>query len=271
MIVWSSWPARAAWLSRRIGWWMAVNMAGNCLWLLCFLYGWGRLWLSVAVIFLLILAPLGVVHRKLEVGNLARRITFAELVLGHVMVGVYMGWVSVASIVNVAIALTPENSIATLGWEADKWAAVILTVAFCLGTFLCLRHKDFAYAGTLAWALIAISKQQASPDYPGGPLAQNMAFGYGVALAAMGGAVLAVRTFLWWSGRTPPFLRPGQDTEDGVEGEQQAPGVEAVVGGKGGVRTGEVVTTLDWAPSKLTKDARLLQGGAGRSFDADAR
>jgi hypothetical protein len=134
-----------------------------------------------------------------------------------------MGWISVASIVNVSTALTPTNGVGDLGWEPGKWAVVMMCVATGLGVLMLALHKDAAYAATLAWALIAIGKQQAEPSpFPGGNLAANAATALGAILAALSGLMVALRVYWWWCGKTPAFAPPGAEGE--AEGSSRGTG-----------------------------------------------
>jgi hypothetical protein len=71
-------------------------------------------------------------------------------------ISIYLGWISVATIVNVAIALT------AIGWQGGGispsiWTAILIIVATGLGAIVCAKHQDFAFTAVTIWALVAIA------------------------------------------------------------------------------------------------------------------
>ena len=69
---------------------------------------------------------------------------------------IYFGWISVATIVNVAIALF------SLGWTGgflspQVWTMALMVVAMGLGMVAVWKHRDLAFSGVLIWALVAIA------------------------------------------------------------------------------------------------------------------
>ncbi|MFD0960034.1 tryptophan-rich sensory protein [Paenibacillus chungangensis] len=76
---------------------------------------------------------------------------------------IYLGWICVASIVNVAVALS-ANGWKGFGLSDTTWAVLMLCVAALLALVLGLRHRDVAIMLVFVWALVAIGvKQQAYP------------------------------------------------------------------------------------------------------------
>ncbi|MEA5571237.1 tryptophan-rich sensory protein [Calothrix sp. UHCC 0171] len=68
-------------------------------------------------------------------------------------ISIYLGWISVATIVNVACGLY------SLGWNngATVWAIVMVVVASIVGFLMTFRCQDTAYTWVTVWALIAIA------------------------------------------------------------------------------------------------------------------
>jgi hypothetical protein len=69
--------------------------------------------------------------------------------------GLYMGWLSVATIANFSILFT------SVGWRGEAlgestWTILILTVAFILGILVSFKFKDIIYPIVLSWAFVAI-------------------------------------------------------------------------------------------------------------------
>jgi hypothetical protein len=71
-------------------------------------------------------------------------------------VSLYLGWISVATIVNGAIALY------WLQWDGfgidgSIWTAIILGIGVILGIYMANRRKDRVFAGVFLWAFVAIA------------------------------------------------------------------------------------------------------------------
>ncbi|MCW5952053.1 MAG: hypothetical protein KIT69_07330, partial [Propionibacteriaceae bacterium] len=97
-VIWQ-WRALDSPRAPRIAWLAAASMLLNALWLGVTQIGW--LWPSVVVILALALV-LGVLVRRLGEGPPASRI---EAVVVDGTFGVYLGWVSVASVANITAVL----------------------------------------------------------------------------------------------------------------------------------------------------------------------
>ncbi|CAH1001636.1 hypothetical protein LEM8419_02541 [Neolewinella maritima] len=74
----------------------------------------------------------------------------------------YLGWISAATVISASLALDQLG----VTFEADTAvyiATALVGVLTALGTYLALR-ADIVYAGTVAWALVAVAiKQQDAP------------------------------------------------------------------------------------------------------------
>jgi hypothetical protein len=234
-------PSRREW-TRKLGLAFGVNSVGNGFWLVAFANEWGGIWVSVAVIFSLILLPLVYLYLKLDVGvreaspfagllslvrgggggggvttstittsPKRRNITWQELVFAHTFVSVYMGWVTVACVANVSIALTPKNAGATPpplgGISPSAWSIAMQITAATLALLALLTRLDAAYAGPIAWALIAISKQQSSVDWPGNGDVVACAQTLGWTLVGLCAAAALWRVWLWKGARATQFAK----------------------------------------------------------------
>jgi hypothetical protein len=264
-------PSRSAWTERVTGrpalFSFLLNSLGNAFWLVTFAAEWGSMWVSVAVIFLFILAPLVALYLRLDIGVPApyrplslllpgkassssssslsapsapsaspRAITWAEFVFAHTFVSVYMGWVCVASIANTSIALTPRGAGASggpglAGLSPSAWSVAMQVVAFALGLVVLATRLDAAFVAPIAWALLAIAAQQSSPDWPGDSSVVVTARTLGWTLAVLGGLAAGWRVVLWRQGRTA-FARDGPLAE-GLEEGGVGKGVEGLAGAGG--------------------------------------
>jgi hypothetical protein len=191
-VVWQWLPANAASpRARRIGWLSALSMALNGLWLL--VVQAGALWLSVIVIVALAVT-LGELMRRL--GN-PRATGAGEKLLVDGTFGLYLGWVSVATLANVTATLVASG--VDPGPEVAEYLAVaVLAVGAVLGVVLArVLDGRIGVAVAMSWGLfwIAVGRLTGQPS-------SDLA---GVT-AAIAAAVVVVATALVLFGR--PARRP---------------------------------------------------------------
>jgi len=104
-----------------------------------------------------LLATLIGVYLRLDIGRAA--VSLKEMVLVHMPFSVYLGWISIATIANVSVALT------AVGWDGGgiepvTWAVVIICVALLLSLAMLVTRKDIAYSFVVVWALVGILEKQ---------------------------------------------------------------------------------------------------------------
>jgi hypothetical protein len=109
-------------------------------------------WLSV-VAMLAILVPLIGVYWQLKIGERVSR-EFKWLV--HVPFSIYLGWISVATIVNVASALYIS------GWDgwgigAVGWTVIMLLIGAAIASVVAIQRADIAFTLVFIWAYAAIA------------------------------------------------------------------------------------------------------------------
>lgn len=159
-VVWQWLPANAASpRARRIGWLSAVSMALNGTWLLVTQFG--ALWLSVLVI-LTLAVTLGELVRRL---GAPRHAGAAERIVLDAAFGLYLGWVSVATLANVTAALV-GSGLDPGGEVAEVWAVGVLALGAVLGVVLATRLGGrISVAGAMAWGLawIAVGRFAGQP------------------------------------------------------------------------------------------------------------
>lgn len=83
--------------------------------------------------------------------------------VGKPTISVYLGWISVATIVNIASALYISR---WDGWGigAQEWTAIVLVVGGIIGGLVALQRADIAFTLVFIWAYVAIAiRQAASP------------------------------------------------------------------------------------------------------------
>ena len=144
--VWQALPRqRAAARQRAVGWWVALTMVLNGLWLVTAQFG--TLALTVLMIFVLA-AALSVTFQR-TVAVPAESVVDAVLIDGTT--GLHLGWVTLASVANTAAWLTASG----FDVEApDAWGVAVLVVVAVIGvTFAVLSSGRFAPGLAIAWGL----------------------------------------------------------------------------------------------------------------------
>ena len=78
-----------------------------------------------------------------------------SVALAKINFGVYLGWISVATIANLSAQLSGK---AQTDWgQTDVlWTWIVMATAVALAIFLLMRFKSFAYALVIAWAFYGI-------------------------------------------------------------------------------------------------------------------
>jgi benzodiazapine receptor len=126
----------------------------NVLWL--FLWHYELITFSVVLMFAL-LATLIAIYLRLDIGR--ADVSLVEKICVHLPFSVYLGWITVASIANVAVALT------AVGWDGGgidplTWAVLVIVVALLITLAVIATRKDAAYGLVIVWALAGIMVKQ---------------------------------------------------------------------------------------------------------------
>lgn len=138
---------------RAVGPWFLVSSLANIAWIL--LWHYGQIALSV-VAMLAILGSLIAIYTRIGVGR--GRPSLVERLCLLLPFGLYLGWIAVATVVNVAVFLQDAG---WDGWGVSTvtWAAVMTAVAGLLATVVAWRRADPAYVAVSVWAFTAIIAQ----------------------------------------------------------------------------------------------------------------
>jgi len=115
-----------------------------------------QFWLSV-VAMLVILLPL--IGAYLQLKSSPQRMNRKQKWLVQTPFSIYLGWISVATIVNVASALYSSN---WNGWSisATTWTVIMLIVGAIIGAIVALQRGDVALTLVFVWAYVAIAIRQ---------------------------------------------------------------------------------------------------------------
>jgi benzodiazapine receptor len=145
--------------NEKIGWLFVISSILNIAWL--FLWQFEQLIFSVVLMFLL-LATLIAIYIRLDIGK--SKVDLVEKIAVHVPISTYLGWITIASIANVATMLVSLNWDA-FGINPVTWTSFIIIVALLLSLIVIVTRKDVAYSLVIIWAFIGIaSAQTANPS-----------------------------------------------------------------------------------------------------------
>jgi benzodiazapine receptor len=141
---------------RRLGYLFALSNIANAAWLFCWHYN--QFGLSVLVM----LALLGLLIASYLRLNVNRSfVKHVEYWSVDVLFGVYLGWITVATVANITdwLYFVEWNG---FGISAQVWAVIMLAVASLLGLAMALTRRDVGYLAVLVWAFIGIAVKQTS-------------------------------------------------------------------------------------------------------------
>jgi hypothetical protein len=139
---------------KKIGWLFILSSLISIGWL--FLQQFEYLSLSVALMFLLI-ATLITIYVRLRIGKSSA--SLRQRLAVQLPFSVYLGWIAVASIANVAATLV------SLGWDGsgispEIWAILVVAIALVITMLMLITRKDVAYSLVIIGALVGIGVRQ---------------------------------------------------------------------------------------------------------------
>ena len=132
---------------RTLGYPVAASLILNAAWILSIQFD--LLALSVPVIVLL----LAVLIRAFRLTLASRPKNLVETIVADGMIGLYLGWVSIATAANVTAVLVAAG-FGGFGINADVWAVGVIAVAGLAGVLIALSGRGrLAPAASLCWGL----------------------------------------------------------------------------------------------------------------------
>lgn len=143
---------------KRIGPLFVLSSLLNIIWL--FLWQFEYLSISVVLMFLL-LATLISIYLRLNIGNSTA--SLREKLAVHTPFSVYLGWITIATIANVAVTLVSINWNGS-GISPETWATLIIIVALLITILVITTRKDVAYGLVIIWALVGIAMKQSNQN-----------------------------------------------------------------------------------------------------------
>lgn len=122
-----------------------------------YLFTLRQFWWSVLAM-LVILGCLIGAYLQLDIGR--TRASRNRKWYANVPFSVYLGWISVATIVNIAAALYRTN---WNGWgiSPEGWTATMIVVSAIIAAIVAIQRADIAFTLVFVWAYIAIAIRQA--------------------------------------------------------------------------------------------------------------
>ncbi|MBI3163395.1 MAG: tryptophan-rich sensory protein [Chloroflexi bacterium] len=141
---------------RRLGYLFALSGLANAAWLFCWHYN--LFGLSVLVM-LALLGLLIASYLRLNVNR--ESVSRAERWSVDIPFGVYLGWITVATVANVTdwLYLIEWNG---FGIAPQTWAVIMIAVASTLGLAMSVTRRDAVYLAVLVWSFAGIAVKQSS-------------------------------------------------------------------------------------------------------------
>lgn len=141
---------------RRLGYLVVVASLAQIAWVFLFQY---RLFALSLVAMLAILLSLIGSYWRLGIGT--KRVSKQERWFIHIPLSIYLAWISVATIVNVALTLDH------LGWRGwgiapEVWTAIALVAGAVIAAVVSVQRTDIAFVLVFVWAFVAIAVRQAN-------------------------------------------------------------------------------------------------------------
>jgi benzodiazapine receptor len=139
---------------RQIGVLFILSSIFNIAWLLLWQYDY----ITESVILMLALfSTLTAIYLRLGIGKSSA--SLSEKLCVHLPFSVYLGWITVALVANVAAALV------SVGWDgfglsAQTWTIIALVIVLAVTLAVIVARRDIAYSLVIVWALAGIAVKQ---------------------------------------------------------------------------------------------------------------
>jgi hypothetical protein len=166
---------------QRVNQWLILACVAQVVWIFLFTFQW---FAASILAMLVILGSLVQIYLTLDMGR--SRTSRQRRWMAHIPFSLYLGWIAVATIVNIAATLYAANW-GGLGLNPLLWTIVMMGVAILLGAVVLWQRRDVTFALVFIWALGAIAQRHA--DQPA------------LWMTALGGMVILALGSLWSLGR----------------------------------------------------------------------
>jgi hypothetical protein len=137
------------WCSLRV--WYSLNVVLNGLWLVCASYDW--LWITVIIILMMLFSLIKIDHQIRNMKNEGVEINYW---IESFVFSIYFGWVTLATVLNIAAALKFYD------WDAWGipelyWSLIILSITVVIIIKLFRSYHDQAFMTVGIWAFFALA------------------------------------------------------------------------------------------------------------------
>ncbi|MBP2001634.1 hypothetical protein J2Z69_002679 [Paenibacillus shirakamiensis] len=137
-----------------IGIWFSVSCLFNILWIIL----WQYLYTELSLLAMAgLLVSLIMIYRRIRA--IRGSFTWGEILLVRLPFSIYLSWICVATLVNVAVVLS-KNGFSGWGLSNPQWAIIMLTVGAFLAIWVSYSSKDGIFPLVFVWAYIAIAAEQ---------------------------------------------------------------------------------------------------------------
>jgi hypothetical protein len=134
----------------KLSWFFVITCVLNVAWL--FAWHWQYLWVSVVVMCSLLYS---LISLNIEMGTGFSKINSTEKWLIHAPFGIYLGWISVATIANITAALV-GNQWNGFGFSEGYWAITMVLIGFLVAFSMVSFKNNVFYGLAVVWALYGI-------------------------------------------------------------------------------------------------------------------
>lgn len=164
--IWQLLPAQArAERHRRLGYPIALSLVLNAAWILSVQFD--LLWASVPIIVLLLI----VLIRAFRLTLATRPSNVVDAIVTDGTVGLYLGWVTIATVANVAAVLTAAG-FRGFSLSPDLWGVLLIAVAGVIGVGLALYGRGrLAPTVSLCWGIAWVAVGRLTGDLVSVPTA----------------------------------------------------------------------------------------------------
>lgn len=132
------------------GYWLIIANALNCIWVFVFAYEY------TGVSVLVMLGILWSLIRIILNTNMARKsVSRSTFVFGWLPIGIYGGWITVATVANIAAYLAKWNWTGGILSEST-WTMIMIVIATAIYLTMIFKRRTIGFAAVGIWALFAI-------------------------------------------------------------------------------------------------------------------
>ncbi len=141
---------------RMTGWWIVLGGLANIAWI--FLWHYEQFPLTV-VAMLILLGTLILTYLRFDINR--GKVATAEKWAAHIPFSIYLGWITVATVANIA-SLLDYLKWNRFGIAPEIWMGIILLAVLAIAMLVNFSRRDVAYAAVILWGLAGIAVKFAS-------------------------------------------------------------------------------------------------------------